>query len=125
MSPNELESSRSPRVHRWAFRVRSLFTLTLVAALYSAAFCLERDMRHLFLLIATFVLVGAFGIGSNRTAWLGFMSGAALGAALWWCVNYLEPLYSRDRMFYLVVFTAFVACVGMFAGFLRSLSRRK
>ena len=122
MSGNEPASGNRPPIRRWQFGLRSLFSLTLVIALYCSAFAAEsEDIRHLVLLVATFVFLGIFGIGWNRAAWVGFSCGATLGLGLWCGENSLEPFLPQDRGFYLVVYTALVASAGMLAGFVWSL----
>jgi len=80
-------------------------------------------MRHLLLLVATFVFLVIFGIGWNRAAWVGFSCGGALGLAFWWSELTWEPFNPQDRRFYLVVYTGLGASGGMLAGLVWSIIR--
>ncbi len=125
MPRNDPASRNRRTIRRWQFSLRSLLIVTLVVAIYSTAFAVEsEDMRHLVLLVATFVFLGVFGIRWNRAAWVGFSLGATLGLGLWWRKNSLEPFHAQDRRFYLVVYTALVASAGMLVGFVYSVLER-
>jgi len=121
MSEDEPRSKSSRSAGRWQFGLRSLFVLTFVVALYSSAVAAESDdVRFFLLLMATFVLVGIFGIRYNRAAWLGFFIGGAVGFVWWWCADHIEPFLDRDARFYLVVYASLLASAGMLAGFVWS-----
>jgi hypothetical protein len=124
MSENDSMSKMKPPTRHWQFGIRHLLTLTLVTALYSSAFAVEtEDSRHLLLLVATFLVVGVL-IGCNWAAWIGFLCGAPFGLAFWWYENSVERFRPQDGGFYLIVYTALTASVGMLVGFVWSLAAR-
>ena len=115
---------RRRRTYPWRFSIRSLFVLTVAAALYSGALSQKGDTRFYALVVVSLVLVGVLGIGRNAIVWLSFLCGFVLGVVGWWYTDYLDPFHPKDRTFYLVVYTGFSASFGMLIGFLWSMSGR-
>lgn len=111
---------------QFTFRTRALLKLTLVVAVYCAAFTAKGEDAGLFLFfLATVFAFGLLAIGADKVTWTGFLAGTATGLVVWVVANWVEPFLNRDRLFYLILYTSIFAFAGMAVGFVWSRSRRR